>query len=59
MRAGSIALLTYAVPVVAVAVGTLFLAEPFTLRMALGSAVVLSGVALAVSRRPGSKASTG
>lgn len=38
---------TYLVPVFAVLWGTLLLAEPFTLQMALGGAVVLAGTAIA------------
>lgn len=40
-------LIAYLAPVVAVAVGTLFLDEPLTPRLLLGAAVVLAGTALA------------
>jgi drug/metabolite transporter (DMT)-like permease len=45
-----LSLIAYAVPVVAVAVGAIFLREPVTPRMLLGSLLVVLGVALAVSR---------
>jgi drug/metabolite transporter (DMT)-like permease len=41
-------LINYATPVLAVAIGSLFLDEPFTLRILLGSALVVGGVAVAV-----------
>lgn len=41
----------YVNPVVAVVLGTLLLDEPFTLRTALASATVVTGVALIVARR--------
>ena len=40
-------LITYAIPVVAVTIGTLFMDEPLTLRMVAGSALVILGVAFA------------
>jgi drug/metabolite transporter (DMT)-like permease len=46
--ASRLALINYATPVVAVAVGSLLLDEPFTLRILLGAALVVSGVAVAV-----------
>lgn len=46
--ATSLSLLNYVIPIVAVAVGSLFLDEPFTLRVLLGAALVLAGVAVAV-----------
>jgi drug/metabolite transporter (DMT)-like permease len=53
LPATSLALITYATPVVAVAVGAAFLDEPFTLRILLGAALVIGGVAMAVrSRKP-------
>ncbi len=53
LPATRLSLITFAIPVVAVSVGTLVLEEPFTDRMFLGSALVLVGVALALrfSRR--------
>lgn len=42
-----VALITYAIPVVAVLIGTLLLNEPFGARALGGSALVLAGVALA------------
>jgi len=55
LPATRLSLITFAIPVVAVSVGTLVLEEPFTDRMFVGSALVLVGVALAVrfSRRTG------
>lgn len=46
--ASRLALINYATPVVAVAVGSLLLDEPFTLRILLGAALVVAGVAVAV-----------
>ncbi len=53
LPATRLSLITYGVPIVAVATGTLFLDETFTLRMALGTTLVLGGVVLAarVDRR--------
>lgn len=48
LPATSLSLVNYATPVVAVLVGTLFLDEPFTLRVLLGAALVVIGVAVAV-----------
>jgi drug/metabolite transporter (DMT)-like permease len=48
LPATSLSLINYATPVVAVAVGILFLNEPFTLRILLGAALVVAGVAVAV-----------
>lgn len=48
LPATSLSLVNYATPVVAVLVGTLFLDEPFTLRILLGAALVVIGVAIAV-----------
>jgi len=55
LPATRLSLITFAIPVVAVSVGTLVLEEPFTDRMFVGSALVLVGVALSVrfSRRTG------
>jgi drug/metabolite transporter (DMT)-like permease len=52
LPATSLALITYATPVVAVIVGSLFLDEPFTLRILLGAALVVAGVAVAMWPRP-------
>jgi drug/metabolite transporter (DMT)-like permease len=49
--ATAMSLINYAIPVIAVAVGTLFLDEPFTLRMVIGTAMVLVGVAVAMRKR--------
>ena len=46
--ATSMAMVNYATPILAVALGTFFLSEPFTLRLVLGSALVLVGVAVAL-----------
>ena len=46
-----VSLISYLNPVVAVGVGVLLLREPITLRILSGSALVVSGVALAVHRR--------
>jgi drug/metabolite transporter (DMT)-like permease len=43
-----IALIAYGTPVVAVLVGTLVLREPLTARMVVGTAVVLTGVLVAI-----------
>jgi drug/metabolite transporter (DMT)-like permease len=48
--ATGLSLINYAIPVVAVAVGTLFLDEPFTLRIVLGASLVLVGVAMALRK---------
>lgn len=48
LPASRLSLITYGIPVVAVLVGTLLLDEPFTLRMLMGSIVVLFGVTLAI-----------
>jgi drug/metabolite transporter (DMT)-like permease len=50
--ASRLALINYATPVVAVAVGSLLLDEPFTLRILLGAALVVGGVAVAVKPSP-------
>ncbi len=49
--ATAMGLITYAIPVIAVTVGTLFFDEPFTLRIVIGAALVLAGVAVAVRKR--------
>jgi drug/metabolite transporter (DMT)-like permease len=46
--ATGMAMINYATPILAVAIGTLFLDEPFTLRIVVGSALVLVGVAVAI-----------
>lgn len=46
--ATALSMINYATPVLAVIVGSVFLAEPFTLRILLGSALVLAGVAVTV-----------
>jgi len=51
LPATRLSLITYAIPVVAVAIGTAFLGEPLTVRTVLGGALVLVGVAFAL-RRP-------
>lgn len=48
--ATSLSLITYAIPVVAVGVGTGLLDEPFTVRIFAGAVLVILGVGLAVSR---------
>jgi drug/metabolite transporter (DMT)-like permease len=54
LPATQLSLINYAVPVVAVAVGALFMSEPVTLRVILGAALVIVGVAVAT--RTGAKA---
>ena len=49
--ATGMSLINYATPVVAVMVGTLFLSEPFTVRVLLGTALVLVGVGVALRKR--------
>ena len=49
--ATAMSLINYATPVIAVAVGTLFMGEPFTARIAAGSALVLVGVGVALRQR--------
>ncbi len=48
LPATRLSLITYGVPIVAVTVGTLWMEEPFTPRMFVGSLLVLAGVGLAV-----------
>jgi drug/metabolite transporter (DMT)-like permease len=50
VRATRLSLIAYAIPVVAVAVGALFLDEPVTPRMLAGSLLVVLGVAFAMAR---------
>ncbi len=56
LPATSLSLINYATPVVAVAVGTLLLDEPFTLRILLGAALVVAGVAVAMRQPPAAQA---
>lgn len=51
LPATRLSLITYAVPVVAVVVGTLALDEPMTMRVAAGAALVIAGTVLAGGRR--------
>jgi drug/metabolite transporter (DMT)-like permease len=54
LPATTMSLLNYVIPVVAVAVGTLWLGEPLTLRVVAGAVLVTAGVALALrARHPG------
>jgi len=46
--ATGMSMVNYATPVLAVAIGAVFLGEPITLRIVLGSALVLIGVAVAI-----------
>jgi drug/metabolite transporter (DMT)-like permease len=48
LPATKLSFITYCVPLVAVAIGTLFLDEPLTPRVVAGSALVITGVVLAV-----------
>ena len=48
LPATSLSLINYATPVVAVLIGTLWLGEPFTLRILLGAALVVIGVAISM-----------
>lgn len=52
LPATRLSLIAYAIPVVAVMVGTVFLDEPLTRRTLSGSALVVAGVAIAGGRRP-------
>jgi len=51
VAATRLSLIAYSTPVVAVAVGALFMREPVTVRTFAGSALVVAGVALAVHTR--------
>jgi drug/metabolite transporter (DMT)-like permease len=51
LPATRLSFITYAIPVVAVATGTLALGEPLTWRILAGGALVICGVAMAVRRR--------
>lgn len=50
-RATRLALITYAIPVVAVAIGAVALDEPITPKTIGGTALVIAGVAMAIGRR--------
>jgi drug/metabolite transporter (DMT)-like permease len=50
LPATQLSLINYAVPVVAVAVGALFMSEPVTVRVVAGAALVIVGVAVATRR---------
>ena len=50
LPANRLSLITYGVPIVAVVVGTVFLDEPVTARIVVGTALVLGGVLLAIRR---------
>jgi drug/metabolite transporter (DMT)-like permease len=52
LPATQLSLINYAVPVVAVIVGSLFMSEPITLRVVLGAALVVVGVAVATRSKP-------
>jgi drug/metabolite transporter (DMT)-like permease len=52
MKATDLALTSYLIPIVAVAVGAILFGEPLRARLLLGSVLVLAGVAL-VGRRGG------
>lgn len=51
VRAGRVALLAYATPVIAVITGVLFLHEPLTSRFVAGGALVIAGVAVTARSR--------
>jgi drug/metabolite transporter (DMT)-like permease len=51
LPATSLSLINYAIPVVAVGVGTLWLGEPLTPRVVAGTALVIAGVAVALRAR--------
>ena len=53
LRATTAASVQLSVPVIAALGGVLLLAEPITLRLVLGSTMVLGGIALTLGRRPG------
>jgi drug/metabolite transporter (DMT)-like permease len=52
MPATRLSLITYAIPVVAVAIGVLVFDEPMTTRTTIGGALVILGVAFALRRSP-------
>jgi drug/metabolite transporter (DMT)-like permease len=51
VTATELSLITYATPVVAVALGTLWLDEPLTLRLVVGGLLVIGGMGLAARRK--------
>jgi drug/metabolite transporter (DMT)-like permease len=51
LPATTLSLINYIIPVIAVAVGTIWLAEPLTLRIVAGTGLVIAGVALALRAR--------
>jgi len=53
IRATRLSLITYGIPVVALAIGALALGEPITTRTVVGTALVVLGVALATAERGG------
>lgn len=55
LPATRLALIAYAIPVVAVFVGAIFLAEPVTTRMIAGSSLVVIGVAAAARAKAGGR----
>lgn len=57
--ATKLSFIAYGTPVVAVLVGTLFLAEPMTWRIAVGAAAVLGGVALGTRSSPRRRITSG
>lgn len=57
--ATSMSLINYVTPVIAVSIGTLFLDEPFTARIVLGTVLVLIGVGLALRKGSGKNARPG
>jgi drug/metabolite transporter (DMT)-like permease len=48
--ATGMSLINYATPVIAVLIGTMFLSEPFTVRILIGAALVLAGVGIALKK---------
>ncbi len=50
LPATRLSLINYAIPVVAVTVGSVFFDEPVTLRVLLGAALVIAGTAVAVRK---------
>jgi drug/metabolite transporter (DMT)-like permease len=55
LPATRMALISYTTPLVAVLVGTLVMDEPFTLRILIGSVLVVLGVALALQTGPSTR----
>lgn len=52
LRATQLSLINYAVPVVAVMIGAVFMHEPVTLQVVLGAALVILGVGVATRAKP-------